>query len=152
MEFVNQMSEDGANHRTALQLDRLMRRFGSCIHTRAKDVDTCRVGPLGGMTLTTLADIEPAALKDLATHLQRDKSQVTKSVQLLEVKGLVARRKSPHDGRVMLVYLTDEGQQMVQLIRTTMSEVVDELLSPLSPSERALLSELLERVDLVNPR
>ena len=142
------MDRDDANHLTAVNLDRLMRRFGSGLHERSRAIDIDRLGPNGGMTLVTLSDIEPVATKDLVAHMCRDKSQMTKTLRQLEALGLVQRSPSSKDGRVMIVSLTEEGRQRVQRIRLTMSEVVNELLAPLSERERAQLAEILKRVQL----
>ncbi|MEM6792022.1 MAG: MarR family transcriptional regulator [Myxococcota bacterium] len=134
------------DHRIALLLDRLMRRFGAGIHARARDADPDRIGPLGGMILTTLADIEPTPLRDLVVLMSRDKSQMTRAIQMLESKGFVLRDPSPSDRRVTIVQLTDQGRAKVEVIRRTMAEVADEILTPLSDEARAQLTELLEEL------
>ena len=43
----------------AVQVDRLMRRMNAGIEARAPLFDTDRVGPIGGMILLTIAEVQP---------------------------------------------------------------------------------------------
>lgn len=54
---------------------------------------------------------ERATVSDLADRLQLAKNTVTELVTRAEQAGLLARRQAPHDGRVVWVTLTPEGER-----------------------------------------
>lgn len=127
-------------------LDRVMRRINDSMHQKIPRIDTNRVGPLGTKVLTILADNEPASIKEIGTLMARDKSQMTRAVGALESKGLIKREESPHDARVGLISLTVEGRTFVEAVKQIMSEVVDEVIEPLSPGEIKQLSTILGKL------
>ena len=54
-------------------------------------------------------ELEPATITDLVDRMALTQSTVTELVQRAEEAGLVARRPSPHDGRVTYLLLTPLG-------------------------------------------
>jgi len=126
--------------------DRFMRRIHAALHAQAHVFDTHRVGPIGGMLLLTLAEIEPAKIHTLVAEVARDKSQVTRLIQTMEDKGLVEREGDPDDARVWLLQLTALGQEAVLELQTAIASAVSQILSPLSAQEQNTLAELLRRI------
>lgn len=130
----------------ALLIDRLMRRMHGSLHAKAPQFDTERLGPANCMILLTLGDMGPTGIQDLTRRVGRDKSQMTRSIQLMERRGLLARAPSPSDARVSVVSLTPAGVAMVDMLRCVLAETIDEVLDPISASERVALTEVLSRV------
>lgn len=130
----------------ARNVDRFMRRIHAALNARAKDFDTHSVGPGGGILLLTLAEIEPARLQDLVRHMARDKSQMTRAINVLEAKGLVQRRDCPDDARVSIVALTAEGQKTVDELEQAVAGVIADILSPLSEDQKTVLKEVLGKI------
>ena len=56
---------------------------------------------------------ERATVGELATRMQLARHTVTELVDRAEGAGLVRRRRSPTDGRVVDVHLTDEGERLL---------------------------------------
>lgn len=98
------------------------------------------------MVLLTIEELEPAPLQRLGQRMARDKSQMTRIVQSLEGKGMVARSVSPEDGRVTLVRLTAKGRAFVGEISAILTAVIGEILEPLPASDRARLAAILSRL------
>lgn len=133
-------------HELAYLVDRFMRRMEAGVHARAQTFDAERVGPFGGMVLMAVADAEPVSIHALTLQLARDKAQMTRTIQRLEAKGFVAREASAEDGRVSILRLSAKGEALVMTIKANVAEVLDDLLDPLSPDERAAFQEMLKRV------
>lgn len=129
----------------ALLIDRFMRRIHFALQARAPAFDPKGVGPGGGIVLLTLADLDCCRMQDLTERMSRDKSQMTRTIQSLERKGLVMRQTSPDDARVSLVALTAEGRAVVDTLRDVVSATIGEVLGPLSNSEEETLRRLLNR-------
>ena len=93
----------------------------------------------------TLADTGRISLNDLTRRVARDKSQMTRTIRGLETKGLVLREPSAEDGRVTMVLLTPEGNQVVGELMQAVSQVIGDVLDPLTPDEISTLKGLLAR-------
>ncbi|SKZ59540.1 MarR family transcriptional regulator [Mycobacteroides abscessus subsp. abscessus] len=73
-------------------------------------------------------------------------ASITKISEALSRRGLLARRKSERDGRVVLLELTEEGRALVDAeLPNRLADDAD-VLSPLSANERAQLVDLLRRI------
>lgn len=126
--------------------DRLMRRLHGALNAKAEEFDTHRLGPGGGMLLLAVADAQPARLQDLAAAMHRDKAQMTRGIQSLERKGLIARAADPGDARASRLSLTPEGETAVEAMRGAVAEALDGILAPLSDAQRAALRDILSRI------
>jgi DNA-binding MarR family transcriptional regulator len=79
-------------------------------------------------------------------------ASITKLTERLSDIGLVRRRRSDRDGRVVLLELTEAGRELVdtqfprRLARDT------KILESLSPQERAQLITLLRKVSAALPQ
>ena len=67
--------------------------------------------------LTTIGRAGPLTFGELAGYEQVAAPTITKAVQKLEAKGLVARRPDPDDGRVCRVALTVAGRRHLERAR-----------------------------------
>jgi DNA-binding MarR family transcriptional regulator len=57
---------------------------------------------------------------------------VTQMVQKLEAAGLITRRKSPDDARVIMVDLSDAGRQLLPALQTTWQQLAEESVAKFS--------------------
>lgn len=113
-----------------------------------------------GLTLTqtkvlmTLAGTgeEPPALKPVAEGLGLSLPSVSRAVDGLVKRGLVARTEDPSDRRQRLLSLTDEGERLTGRIMAARLEGLGQFAASLSDEERdrldAALDLLLERDDI----
>ncbi|MEM7731791.1 MAG: MarR family transcriptional regulator [Pseudomonadota bacterium] len=129
----------------ALLIDRFMRRIHFGLQSKSHTFDTANVGPGGGIVLLTLSDMGTTGLQDLTRRVARDKSQMTRTVRSLETKGLIARRASPHDARVTLISLTQDGEAVVKALQSAVADTISEILAPISSEEEDALKSVLER-------
>jgi DNA-binding MarR family transcriptional regulator len=84
---------------------------------------------------------------DLASLLLLSKSGITRVVDRLERRNLVARKTSDRDRRVVLACLTDEGVDILEKARPFIAGGVDEFFSShLSPKEIHALRSALRKV------
>jgi DNA-binding MarR family transcriptional regulator len=72
-----------------------------------------------------------------------DPSSMVATIDELEAKGLVERRRSPHDRRAHALHVTDEGRTTLSDGRKLARRAQDELLAPLDRQEREQLHALL---------
>ncbi|MEO1681078.1 MAG: MarR family transcriptional regulator [Pseudomonadota bacterium] len=134
------------SYRIAHALDRVVRRIDAQMHGRMREVDTARIGQLGGLALLHLDEMQPCSIHALCDRMGRDNSQMTRVIRGLETKGVVARSGDPSDGRVSLLHLTPMGKSFIEEMKTQLSEVVNEATSTLTGCEREVLLRLLEKL------
>jgi len=72
---------------------------------------------------------------------------ITKTIGRLAVQGYLRREGSPDDGRMMLVFLTDEGRNQIKSIRKSQRKTEKAAFAGLKKKEIAQLHELLATVD-----
>ena len=80
-----------------------------------------------------------------------DPSSMVSTIDELESKGLVERRRHPSDRRAHALHLTTKGRQTLTRGRELARRAQDELLAPLNEEEREQLHGLLLRLALASP-
>lgn len=124
-------------------IERFVRDAMSRVRPRAHKLDQGRLGPIGGVALISLLDQAPLPMQVIATNLQRDKSQVTKIVRVLERNHLVVTSGMPIDKRVKLVKLTNKGRKTARQLLEAWRDVASEILAPLDEDQVQQFLELL---------
>jgi DNA-binding MarR family transcriptional regulator len=93
--------------------------------------------------LFKLAHGECGTVAELARTLQSDPGAMTRALDRLEAKGLVARVRSSEDRRVVNLELTEAGREVAAVVPAVLAEVLNLHLAGFSHDEwRALLSML----------
>ena len=93
--------------------------------------------------LFKLAHGECGTVAELARTLQSDPGAMTRALDRLEAKGLVARVRSSEDRRVVNLELTDAGREVAAVVPAVLAEVLNLHLAGFTEAEwRSLLSML----------
>lgn len=87
-----------------------------------------------------------ASVGDLARVMSCDRSNVSRLLDRLGRRGLVARRDAEADGRMRMVELSDEGRELLDRFTATLGAEVDRLLGDLPSEERRELGVSLNRI------
>lgn len=88
-----------------------------------------------------------ATQMELCEHLNCEPPTVTNMVKSLEQNGFVYRRKDDKDGRVMRIYLTQEGRALEQPVEKLWRNHQDKILKSISEEERLSLREILVKIE-----
>ena len=88
--------------------------------------------------LRALDPERPVPMRELATQLHCDSSNVTGLVDGLEAHGLVERRSSENDRRVRMLVVTERGAEARERLHAVMQEVPGELAALSAEDQRAL--------------
>lgn len=96
--------------------------------------------------LEALHHLGPLSLGELAQKLLVTGGNVTYVMDRLEDEGLVRRRRSGEDRRVVLAHLTEEGQELIADVFPDHAVFVRELADRLQPDEQERLRTLLKKL------
>jgi MarR family transcriptional regulator, organic hydroperoxide resistance regulator len=99
------------------------------------------------LLLLQLPDGQCRSQQELVDALGLDHSTVTKMLQRLERAGVVARRQSADDRRVVLVHLTEEGRARRRAVQDVWAKMEAAAGGALSERQRTQLLALLRRVE-----
>ncbi|MEV5413127.1 MarR family transcriptional regulator [Thermopolyspora sp. NPDC052614] len=107
-----------------------------------------RVGAENDLSLTQLRVLgilrdRRGRMSDLAAHLGLDKSTMSGLVDRAERRGLLARGKNPEDGRVVDVYATPAGLELIERMLAEFRRELAPAIEPLTPEQRGQLTRLL---------
>jgi MarR family transcriptional regulator, lower aerobic nicotinate degradation pathway regulator len=96
--------------------------------------------------LAALDEHGPSSQADLARHTDIDRSDVVATVTDLLDLGYAQRKPDPLDRRRNVVSITRRGTAMLERLDTSLDDVQDSLLAPLTPAERKTLVRLLAKL------
>jgi DNA-binding MarR family transcriptional regulator len=88
----------------------------------------------------------PITQADIGRRARLDRRDVAVTVGELAKTRLVSRKRSPHDARVQLVSITDQGRERLAELDQAMDDVQEATFGALSPPERRQLLDLLQRI------
>ena len=91
--------------------------------------------------LGVLRDRTPG-MRELAGHLGLDKSSMSGLVDRASKRGLVSRAPSPHDGRGVLVSLTEDGRALARAGEEEIGRRIAALAAHMDADQRAQLAAL----------
>ncbi|WP_083507179.1 MarR family winged helix-turn-helix transcriptional regulator [Frankia sp. ACN1ag] len=98
-------------------------------------------------TLVTLRDGGPASQSALSERTGIHRSDMVAVLGGLTEAAYVERAPDPTDQRRNIVTLTPAGRSRLRTLDRLVDQTQDELLAPLTPTERAELIRLLQRID-----
>ena len=96
--------------------------------------------------LECLWEQDGATPKTIGQRCSLDKSTVTGLLSKMERQGLIARTAHSEDKRSVRIFLTDQGREKAEAIKKIGWAVDEAALAGLSPRERNILPDLLNRV------
>ena len=125
----------------------LLKRLGYAAKEQAmRAYEETGLHPYHHAILIVLGEGSPETQGSIADTLGYDRGQLVGLLDELEERGLVERRRDPHDRRRHLVRLTPDGKRTLNRMRMIARRSEEEFLDPLSEKERSTLHALLFRL------
>jgi MarR family transcriptional regulator, lower aerobic nicotinate degradation pathway regulator len=103
------------------------------------------------VALSYLRGYGPTPQQKLADRLRMDPSSMVCLLNELEEEELVIRNRDRTDRRRAIVELSAHGERALQKVDRALEIVEDEVLTVLDGTERALLHDLLAKLDSAGP-
>jgi DNA-binding MarR family transcriptional regulator len=101
------------------------------------------VGGMKWFLLTVLGRRDGLSQGEFTQEYEMDPSRVTRTAQSLEADGLIRRERDPEDNRVMRMYLTDEGSEVMDRLPEINEQLRSRVHSVLSEEEFEELRRML---------
>ena len=98
------------------------------------------------ITIKKLADGTNASVTDLARAADLNPGAMTRLLDKLEARGLLARVADPHDRRALHIHLTDAGRRLWSDVDQCGRRVRERALHGMDDATRTRLTQLLEQV------
>ena len=96
--------------------------------------------------LAALEEWGPASQADLGRSTGIDRSDVTAALAELESRNLIERTADPENRRRNIVTLTAEGVDQLRDLDTVVETIQDELLAPLTATQRRQFTTLISQL------
>lgn len=96
--------------------------------------------------LTELWKESPLTQNELVERTQKDKPGVSRLINILERKNLVARTASPEDKRINLIVLTKMGQRIENRVKDVVAETMEQALKDVDESDIAAVKKVFAQV------
>ena len=102
--------------------------------------------PFHYLVLCCLWEEDGLSTSGIADKLKQLGATLTGVVDRMEGRNLVYRERDPKDRRIIRIWLTDEGKQLMETLPPIGAETIERATAGLSKTEREHLSTLLDQV------
>ena len=96
--------------------------------------------------LAKLRDLQPCSQGNLGRETAMDMATIKGVVDRLVKRGLINTRPDTADARRLVLTLTKAGEETIDRNRSAALDVSTQTLKPLTPGERMMLMELLQKI------
>lgn len=85
---------------------------------------------------------------ELAQYNHKDRNVIGQTIDKLEEKGYVQRKKDPNDRRVYRLYVTEEGKKILESYGEKIRQSEDAILSMLDQEQRQIFCTALKELTI----
>ncbi|MPQ83323.1 MarR family transcriptional regulator [Pseudomonas sp. MAFF 730085] len=96
--------------------------------------------------LIIIAQFDINTPAELCRNLSLDSGSMTRMLDRLEQKGLLARKRSEQDRRQVQLVLTEDGQRLADMLPNIGAQSMNELAGALEPGELQTLEAILTKI------
>ena len=96
--------------------------------------------------LIIIAQFDVDTPAELCRNLSLDSGSMTRMLDRLEQKGLLARQRSEQDRRQVRLVLTEDGQHLADMLPHIGAQSMNELAGALEPGELQTLERILKKI------
>jgi len=108
---------------------------------------TLQLNSLQSRSLSFIAMHPGTMQRDLADYLGKQQATVTNILKVLDEKGFIYREIPKNNERQKNIYLTSEGEQMVEKVQAIFQELGRQIESAFSQNEQKQFEQFLKRTE-----
>lgn len=109
-------------------------------------VEPFGITPFHWVVLCCLWEENGLATSSIGEKLQQVGGTLTGVLDRMEERGLIRRERDQRDRRIWRIWLTDAGKDLQTVLPPISLEVREEVMQGISPADRKLFSQLLDRM------
>lgn len=94
--------------------------------------------------LMCLAHHPTLSAQDVSRLTRRPRNSISRAVHRMLAEGYIDRTPDPNDGRQALLTITPAGRKLHEQVAARLHERQEEVLRPLTPTQRAQLDKMLD--------
>ena len=98
--------------------------------------------------LQLIHETEELSQKELAEKSMRDPASITRTLVLLENKGLINKKDTKNDKRLHKIFLTKKGKDFIENNNHNIAAVKRNTIAGFTDGELSILNSLLERMEV----
>lgn len=83
---------------------------------------------------------------DLASKLHKDRSNLTRILDVMEKGGLIERRRGSSDRREFNVFITQKGREVIPILESATEDVIDKALDGADKTEIYIVKSFLKKL------
>jgi len=99
-----------------------------------------------GFILMTV-DKEGTPSTQLGPRMGMEPTSLSRTLKTMEERGLLLRKESLKDKRIVYIHLTKEGAEQRKLVRDFLYEFNNDLLEDIAPSKVKVFTEVMQKID-----
>jgi DNA-binding MarR family transcriptional regulator len=111
-----------------------------------EELQSCNLSSGHAMYMMVLYENDGITLKELTEEVGMDKANTTRVVKALKLKGYIYTDPPTEGTRKYKVYLTDDGKKAAEIVRASVTKMLDKIFSILTESEREQYIALLKKL------
>ena len=96
--------------------------------------------------LISLSEKDGPSQTELASKLYKDRSNITRILDVMEKQFLIERRRRPNDRREYNVFITDAGKKMIPTLRKAGNYVISKALEGANSDEVDVMKSFMNRI------
>ncbi len=100
-----------------------------------------------GFTLLSIDKENGTPSTSLGPKMGMEATSLTRTLKMMEERGLIIKKKNPSDGRGVLIYLTDEGKEKRELSKDTVLRFNDTVKKYISDEQLKNFMEVAQIID-----
>lgn len=121
--------------------------YRKIVHILSIELKVLDITPEQWSVLYRISEKEALNQKELAHRSGKDQPTTTRILDVLYKKGLIEKKMCPSDRRSFLVYITENGKDLVQEAIPIEKETIERVIHGIDPNHLILLKSILTEMN-----
>ena len=111
-----------------------------------EELQSCDLSSGHAMYMIVLYENDGITLKELTENVGMDKANTTRVVRALKLKGYIYTDSAVEGTRKYKLYLTEDGKKAAEIVRASITKMLDNIFSILTDTEREQYIAILKKI------
>ena len=111
-----------------------------------EELKSCDLSSAHALYMMVLYENDGITMKELTENVGMDKANTTRVVRALKSKGYIYTDPEVEGTRKYKVYLTEEGKKAAEIVKASITKMLDKIFSILTETEREQYIAILKKI------